>query len=436
MRELQTQVHDLQWELSAMRFRMLREIRRLRTALLIPVEDCEEAVEGSVRNEPEEVEIEPRIDEEVLILPHCLFWLRDTIKMVDNLGFFERYPRGKESFALTLDYLKKRTDFSRQKKTVETKEVSSHVFYRFPWAFMIWIYEAFPAFGIGNGKSTEESLPIPRLLRWHTSKGDKLVKRMVRMGNGDDDWDLGRNFVSRHVTRGVRTSKPRASGKTPMIENLKERLFRMEHSIKDIIDFVKEERMRRAEKEKQKKRDEAEAARAFRDDSSIKEALLEVAALEQASINADEVMIPEVVGVVEKKNLNEEKEKKKMKKMFMKKKTKLMDEEENKADGSAGVENEDLDEGRQDEDDKNEKNSCEKKNNEGDGEKIEEKNAQEVEKEEGEEEHKEERKNDAPEKKDIVEKENENEFPNWMNVLMKLLRISTRCKWKTKILNV
>ncbi|PHU17442.1 hypothetical protein BC332_13137 [Capsicum chinense] len=39
MRELQKEVHDLQWELAAVRVRMLQEIRKLRRALLLPVED-------------------------------------------------------------------------------------------------------------------------------------------------------------------------------------------------------------------------------------------------------------------------------------------------------------------------------------------------------------------------------------------------------------
>ncbi|KAM3356850.1 hypothetical protein P3S68_023564 [Capsicum galapagoense] len=61
---------------------------------------------------------------------HCILLARDlsktvdidTIKMVDNLGFFEKYSWGKESFSLTLDYLKKQIDFNRQKKTFETRE--------------------------------------------------------------------------------------------------------------------------------------------------------------------------------------------------------------------------------------------------------------------------------------------------------------------------
>ncbi|KAM3301917.1 hypothetical protein P3S67_016419 [Capsicum chacoense] len=39
MRELQKEVHDLHCELTAVRVRMLRKTRRLRRALLLPVED-------------------------------------------------------------------------------------------------------------------------------------------------------------------------------------------------------------------------------------------------------------------------------------------------------------------------------------------------------------------------------------------------------------
>ncbi|KAF3648991.1 hypothetical protein FXO37_19177 [Capsicum annuum] len=75
----------------------------------------------------------------------------------------------------------------------------------------------------------------------------------------DDDRYMGENVVSRHVTRGAGTSKLRASAKSPMIGNLEKRVFRLEELIKDIIDFMKEERLRRAKKEKQKKRDKDEA---------------------------------------------------------------------------------------------------------------------------------------------------------------------------------
>ncbi|KAF3645956.1 hypothetical protein FXO38_19395 [Capsicum annuum] len=262
--------------------------------------------------------LEARINKEALILPHCAKDLPEHMKfngqlfhytLLDrvepdnklhemwfnindrpacfglkefalvtslNCGFYprdSRYVKGMEA-----DYLKKRIDFSRQKKTFETKGVSSYALFGFPWEFM-------------------------------------------------------------HVTRGLGKSKPRASGKTLMIENLEERVFRLEESIKDITDFVKEVRMRREEKERQKKRDETKgvqvqsrhsAARADRDDSGIKEALLRRKIWTKV-----------------------------MKRKKKKKNATVVCEEENKADGAVGVEKEDHDEGRQDKDDKNEKSGCE-----------------------------------------------------------------------------
>ncbi|KAF3625699.1 hypothetical protein FXO38_29636 [Capsicum annuum] len=134
---------------------------------------------------------------------------------------------------------------------------------------LLKLTRAFPVLGRENGKSTEDPTPIPRLLRWHTSEGDKLIEGDPYLNgwstkaclegmtaitssedgeDGDDDRNLGENAVSKHVTQGAGTSKSRASGKTPMIENLKERVFRLEESIKNIADFVKEKKLRRAEK--------------------------------------------------------------------------------------------------------------------------------------------------------------------------------------------
>lgn len=70
----------------------------------------------------------------------------DTIKIVNNLHFFEKYPLVKESFFLILDYIKKRIDFIRQKKTFETKGVLSYVLYGFPWAFMVFDYKPLKQF--------------------------------------------------------------------------------------------------------------------------------------------------------------------------------------------------------------------------------------------------------------------------------------------------
>ncbi|KAM3397473.1 hypothetical protein P3S68_000985 [Capsicum galapagoense] len=41
---------------------------------------------------------------------------------------------------------------------------------------MIWIYEAFPHLGEFAGKSMDEPFSIPRILRWHTTKRDKIIE--------------------------------------------------------------------------------------------------------------------------------------------------------------------------------------------------------------------------------------------------------------------
>ncbi|KAF3659758.1 hypothetical protein FXO38_12462 [Capsicum annuum] len=85
-------------------------------------------------------------------------------------------------------------------------------------------------------------------------EGMTIITSLEDGEDGYDDRDLGENVVSRHITRGVGISKLRKLGKTPMIENLEERVFKLEEAMKDIVDFVKERKLRRAEKEKLKER--------------------------------------------------------------------------------------------------------------------------------------------------------------------------------------
>ncbi|KAH0712163.1 hypothetical protein KY289_008122 [Solanum tuberosum] len=63
------------------------------------------------------------------------------IKMVDNLDFFKSYPSGKECFDLK-----------------------------------VWICETFPHLGKYAKNSLDSPFPIPRLLRWHTTKSDNIIE--------------------------------------------------------------------------------------------------------------------------------------------------------------------------------------------------------------------------------------------------------------------
>ncbi|KAM3233227.1 hypothetical protein P3L10_018586 [Capsicum annuum] len=66
----------------------------------------------------------------------------DHIKMTANLDFFGRYPWGEKSFELTLSYLKKK--IKQKKKAFVKRNNASYALYDFPWAILVWIYEAFP----------------------------------------------------------------------------------------------------------------------------------------------------------------------------------------------------------------------------------------------------------------------------------------------------
>ncbi|KAM3222782.1 hypothetical protein P3L10_022052 [Capsicum annuum] len=98
------------------------------------------------------------------------------IRMVDSLSFFEKYPWGKKTFQLTMDYLKKKSDLKKQNEVFDEKQKASYALFGFPWAFMIWIYEAFPHLGEFAGKLMDEPLSIPSILRCHTSKSDKIIE--------------------------------------------------------------------------------------------------------------------------------------------------------------------------------------------------------------------------------------------------------------------
>ncbi|KAF3642804.1 hypothetical protein FXO37_22343 [Capsicum annuum] len=82
----------------------------------------------------------------------------------------------KESFELTLSYLKKKTDLTKQKEAFVKRNNASYALFGFPWAFLVWIYETFPHLGRYADKSLDSPLSISHFLRWHTSKWDNIIE--------------------------------------------------------------------------------------------------------------------------------------------------------------------------------------------------------------------------------------------------------------------
>ncbi|KAM3199455.1 hypothetical protein P3L10_031815 [Capsicum annuum] len=225
------------------------------------------------------------------------------IRIVDSLNFFEKYPWGKEIFQLTMDYLKKKSDLKKQKKVFDEKQKTSYALFGFPWAFMIWIYEAFPHLGEFAGKSMDEPLPIPRILRWHTSKRDKIIegdpfkykgkvtenvhpyiiptvcetkmdymimfesytdeiknnvldglkKELERVTvltsneDSDDDEDLGGNPVGVRVGDDDSLSTSKDAAGTSSLGGLHKCMAALEEAVLDIAAYIKEKRMKKKE---------------------------------------------------------------------------------------------------------------------------------------------------------------------------------------------
>uniref|UniRef100_M1DWS3 Ulp1 protease family, C-terminal catalytic domain containing protein n=1 Tax=Solanum tuberosum TaxID=4113 RepID=M1DWS3_SOLTU len=96
--------------------------------------------------------------------------------MEDDLNLFKSYPWGKQSFDLTLTYLKNRINLRKQRGMHNEKKNACYALYGFSWDFLVWIYEAFTYLGKYAGKSLDTPLPVPRLLGWYTSKSDDIVE--------------------------------------------------------------------------------------------------------------------------------------------------------------------------------------------------------------------------------------------------------------------
>ncbi|KAH0761467.1 hypothetical protein KY290_017540 [Solanum tuberosum] len=77
---------------------------------------------------------------------------------------------------ISVKYLKNKINLKKQSEVYKERGNASYALNGFPWAFLVWIYEAFPHLDNYAKKSLDSPLPIPRLLRWHTTKSDNTVE--------------------------------------------------------------------------------------------------------------------------------------------------------------------------------------------------------------------------------------------------------------------
>ncbi|KAK4352937.1 hypothetical protein RND71_028455 [Anisodus tanguticus] len=86
----------------------------------------------------------------------------DWIRLSWSKTIFNKYPWGRESFDLTVDYL-----LRELKPSIKT-----FTLYGFPWAFMAWAFEAIPHFR-HQVKDFSIDMSCPRMFRWLTAKATK-----------------------------------------------------------------------------------------------------------------------------------------------------------------------------------------------------------------------------------------------------------------------
>ncbi|KAM3307399.1 hypothetical protein P3S67_009142 [Capsicum chacoense] len=150
----------------------------------------------------------------------------NRIKIADDLEFFGGYSWGKKSFELTLNYLKKKTDLTKQKEAFVKKNNTSYAFgYMRP--FLIW-----------EGTSVQ-------------LKGVTVLTSSAEVA--DEDENLGSHHYVLSPPRacdhaGLSGLKPSPDASND--DDLRERVALLEKSLLDITSFVKDERLRRIEKNK------------------------------------------------------------------------------------------------------------------------------------------------------------------------------------------
>ncbi|KAG5575835.1 hypothetical protein H5410_055969 [Solanum commersonii] len=74
---------------------------------------------------------------------------------------------------ISVMHLKNKINLKKQSEVYNERGNALNALYGFPW---VWIYEVFSHLGKYAKNSLDSPLPIPRLLRWHTTKSDSIIE--------------------------------------------------------------------------------------------------------------------------------------------------------------------------------------------------------------------------------------------------------------------
>ncbi|KAF3617459.1 hypothetical protein FXO38_27475 [Capsicum annuum] len=192
----------------------------------------------------------------------------DHIKMAADLELFGGYPWGKESFEMTLSYLKKKTNLTKQKEAFVKRNNASYTLFSFPWAFR---FRYMRPFLIWEGTPTSRwILPCPftdffdgthqsATTKWKATHLSTKEQHKAKVADEDEDLG-GPHYVpippracDHAGSSGLKTSLDASND-----DDLRKSIALLEKSLLDIASFVRDERLRRIEKNKKKKQEEVE----------------------------------------------------------------------------------------------------------------------------------------------------------------------------------
>ncbi|KAF3670743.1 hypothetical protein FXO38_06938 [Capsicum annuum] len=227
------------------------------------------------------------------------------IKMTADLEFFEWYPWGKESFELTLSYLKKKTDLTKQKKAFIK---GNNVTFGFMRPFLIskgtpQVVGFFPAHCPSS--SMEHAERYMKIFKPYTDevkdtsigalkeklKGVTVMTSSAEVANEDEDLG-GHHYVPSppracdHAgSSGLKTLPNTSNG-----DDLRGHVAFLEKSLLNITSFVRDERLRRIEKNKKKQREEVhlDSSRRSRHQVNLKELAVAVTNIVAADEKGEE----------------------------------------------------------------------------------------------------------------------------------------------------
>ncbi|KAF3660643.1 Succinyl-CoA ligase [ADP-forming] subunit alpha-1, mitochondrial [Capsicum annuum] len=287
-----------------------------------------------------------------------VFKQRGLAKVFEKLPMLEIREKTKQNFVVIENYLGMLTREEGDNSYVDVWVMDNEDGWTAKGALLlrkIWIYEAFPHLGEFAGKSMDKPLPITRILRWHTSKSDKIiegdpfkykgkvtenvhpyiiptvretkidymitfepytdeVKNNIVDGlkkelegvtvltsneDTDDDGDLGGNLVGVRVGDDDSPSTSKDAAGTSSPGDLHKRVAALEEAVLDIVAYIKEKRIKKKKNyERQHKRGEV------RKEGVEEKETAEAAADAHAEKEGEEGENEEVAAIVEKKEVD------------------------------------------------------------------------------------------------------------------------------------